>query len=102
MRCKYVKCMRRILALFFVVLVGCSTAPLVDFLDAVAPGASSERTAERNRDTLPPAPKHLNTDLPPRLPSRGDPPPLPPPPVDRPPDPDDEGDRPASRLRTPP
>ena len=48
-------------------MAGCSTAPIADFMDAVAPGGPPRaRTAERPRDPLPPAPpKNTDPPLPP-------------------------------------
>jgi hypothetical protein len=89
--------MRRILGMLVGVGAGCSTAPVADFLDAVAPGGPGPR-ADR-RDPPPPPPGRPAPELPPRVNPPDDAPPLPPVPAGfRPPDPDDEGERPA-RLR---
>jgi hypothetical protein len=68
--------MRRILAVFAFGMAGCSTTPVADFLDAVAPGGPGTRheTVPRHRAPV--------QDYPIQNRDRGDePPPLPPVPV---------------------
>ena len=90
--------MRRTIAFLVVALAGCSTAPVADFLDLVAPGGPGSRADRPNAP--PPPPRRVAPEGPPRINPTDDAPPLPPVPAGfRPTDPDDEGERPPARLR---
>src|SRR5206468_2901785 len=94
--------MRRILAVSVLVVAGCSTAPVADFLDLVAPGGYGP--GGREEPPPPPRPPARPDFLPgpgpaPRIEDRDAPPPLPPVPAGfRPEELDRESDPPA-RLR---
>jgi len=93
--------MRRILPIALFVLAGCSSAPVADFLDAVAPGGA--RPDPRHDAGPTSGPREPFDNLPPAEPRRKDrdnPPPLPPVPTGHviPPIEGDEGE-PSARLR---
>lgn len=71
--------MRRILVLTVLVLGGCSTAPVADFLDRVSPGGPGPPPRPTAPPPRPPAPPREPLPRPqPRIEERDDTPPLPP------------------------
>ena len=91
--------MRRILSVLVLVVAGCSTAPVADFLDLVAPGGPGPRADRRD---IPPPPPPRSREAPSPAPPHDAAPPLPPVPSDfHPADLDDEGQTPAVRTRAP-
>jgi hypothetical protein len=96
--------MRRWFPVLFLTLAGCSTAPIADFMDTVAPGGPPRDPPARNEAHPRPRERDPADPFPPPAPRRDDPPPLPPVPTGYAPPPPIEGDEgePSARLRTRP
>jgi hypothetical protein len=96
--------MRRWFPGLFLTLAGCSTAPIADFMDTVAPGGPPRDPPARTEAHPRPRERDPADPFPPPAPRRDDPPPLPPVPTGYAPPPPIEGDEgePSARLRTRP